>query len=321
MSWRSSFRVARARLFGARRLWALFAFASWVDPAATTALPAPIQRVVHACPLPAEGHVLGRVESRVLDELSGLVASRSQRGVFWTHNDSGDYPRVFAIDARGKRRGTLHVLDAFASDWEDIALIANPGGPDTLVLADIGDNLSRRTGVQLYFVDEPRLSPELPEQTLRSVARRLDVRYEDGPHDAEALLADPLTGDLYIVQKGPVALFWARVGVYRIPANKLHDEQVVAFRVAEIPLGPVTSGDVRHDGLGVALRNYTTARYYARSPHEPLFRAFQASGCELALADVGKLGEALCFAPDDASYFTVAEGRRPTLYRHDFRVP
>ncbi|RYD91198.1 MAG: hypothetical protein EOP54_22815, partial [Sphingobacteriales bacterium] len=35
-------------------------------------------------------------------ELSGIVRSRSDKNVFWMQNDSGDQPRVFAIDSLGK---------------------------------------------------------------------------------------------------------------------------------------------------------------------------------------------------------------------------
>lgn len=42
-----------------------------------------------------------RLQSDAISESSGLVASRTHDGVFWTHNDSGDAPRIFAIDRSG----------------------------------------------------------------------------------------------------------------------------------------------------------------------------------------------------------------------------
>jgi hypothetical protein len=37
-----------------------------------------------------------------LNELSGIARSRAYPGVWWVHNDSGDEPRLFAIDAEGR---------------------------------------------------------------------------------------------------------------------------------------------------------------------------------------------------------------------------
>lgn len=247
------------------------------------------------------------------------MASSSQPGVFWTHNDSGDRPRAFAIDSHGKQLAELSIAGAAAEDWEDIALLRRPGGKDQLVLADIGDNWLKRDSVQLYLVLEPTLTPG-KEQALSVGARRLEVRYEDGHRDAETLLVDPLTGDLYLVEKGLFLRTTAQVGVYRIAAKDVLGKQAVARRVAEVPLGPVTAGDVRPDGLGVLLRNYGTGRYYERKRDEPLFKAFAGDGCEVELADTDEQGEALCFAHDGASYFTVAEGSHPTVYRYELKA-
>src|SRR4051794_6987818 len=44
---------------------------------------------------------LGRIDSREITESSGLAASRKHPGVFWTHNDSGNGPYIFAITRDG----------------------------------------------------------------------------------------------------------------------------------------------------------------------------------------------------------------------------
>ena len=65
--------------------------------------------------------ILGRVEAAAATELSGLVLSRSQRGVLWTHNDSGDSPRLLAVGLDGRLLADVAVTGAEAFDWEDIA--------------------------------------------------------------------------------------------------------------------------------------------------------------------------------------------------------
>src|SRR5262245_57245123 len=57
----------------------------------------------------------------VLAESSGLVVSRAQPGVYWSHNDSGDGPNLYAIDATGQLLATFNVADAEARDWEDMS--------------------------------------------------------------------------------------------------------------------------------------------------------------------------------------------------------
>ena len=94
-----------------------------------------------------------------LTETSGLVASRAHPGVLWAHDDSGGAPEVVAIDLDGADHGSVAVTGAEAFDWEDIALLPGAdGGPDRLVVGDIGDNFGRiRQGapIRLYVVDEP----------------------------------------------------------------------------------------------------------------------------------------------------------------------
>ncbi len=105
--------------------------------------------------LVADGHI----DFAPIGESSGLVQSRQYPGVFWTHNDSGDVPRLFAIRADGslvrpaddRPYDGIHVLGAANKDWEDITLL--PDGQ--LVISDLGNNANKRRDLALYFVPEP----------------------------------------------------------------------------------------------------------------------------------------------------------------------
>ncbi len=90
--------------------------------------------------------VTGRVADPEATELSGLVFSRTRPDVLWTHNDSGDVPRVFALRRDGSVLGRTQITGAEAVDWEDIATGPAPGGGALLYLADIGDNARARDG-------------------------------------------------------------------------------------------------------------------------------------------------------------------------------
>src|SRR6185295_19059380 len=85
------------------------------------------------------GVQVGATSSATLSEASGIVGSRSLAGVLWTHNDSGDSARFFALGTDGTLLGQFSLTGGFNVDWEDIALGPKPGGGNYLYLADIGD--------------------------------------------------------------------------------------------------------------------------------------------------------------------------------------
>ena len=127
--------------------------------------------------LPKEARVLlkpvGRIEFAPIAESSGLVKSRRQDGVFWTHNDSGDSARIFAIrsdgsilEPEGRRaepyRG-IEIENAVNVDWEDIAT----DDKGNLLIAACGNNKNARRNLAIYIVPEPR-----PESTSKVRATR-----------------------------------------------------------------------------------------------------------------------------------------------------
>lgn len=58
-----------------------------------------------------------------INEASGLAASRLHPGVLYTHNDSGDRARIFALDSEdGRMLAQYQVLPADHHDWEDMAV-------------------------------------------------------------------------------------------------------------------------------------------------------------------------------------------------------
>ena len=102
-------------------------------------------------------------------ESSGLAPSRKIPGIYWTHNDSGGGPWLFALDAAGRQVGRVLVKGAANLDWEDLA--SDETG--RLYIADVGDNQRRRKSVRIYTVVEPR--PGRNAQA--TVESTLDVTY------------------------------------------------------------------------------------------------------------------------------------------------
>jgi len=237
--------------------------------------------------------VTGRVDTPSAGELSGLVASRTRRGVLWTHNDSGNSAQLLAVGVNGRPRGELQVPGAENVDWEDIAARG-----DTLFVGDIGDNDSQRAQITVYRVRESG-----------AAEGRLDLRYADGAHDAETLLVDPFDGSVAVVTKS----FGGENRVYTAKGNTLRRGPLVPVTPGEA----VTAGDVSADGRTVVLRSYDRALVWTRRKGEPLARALGRKPCVAGaeLAEEGQ-GEALALAADGRSFFTVAEGERPPLRRY-----
>jgi hypothetical protein len=260
------------------------------------------------------------VASGELNEISGVVESRTRAGVLWVHNDSGDTARIFALGLDGRTLGTFGLAGIQARDWEDIA--AGPGpvaGRRYLYAGDIGDNDEERASVTVLRLQEPVVDPGATSPTTRTVdaVDSLVLRYPDRPHNAEALLVDPRSGDLVIVTKE----LDGRAGVFRAPRGLADGSETTLRRVATLQLGfgvLVTGGDVARSGSLVALRTYSSVLLYARPARKPLWAAFKTQPCS-GVAPPERQGEAIALRTSGRAYVTIGEGEHPRVYRVEIR--
>src|SRR4051794_29473599 len=124
-------------------------------------------------------------------ESSGIAASARRDDVFFTHNDSGDSARFFAVDRHGCTIGVFDASGAGATDREDIARGPGPDGAPSLFRGDIGGTGSTRAESAVRRFAEPDRGaptsvagecPPAPETAVTPASFRM--AYEDGPHDA-----------------------------------------------------------------------------------------------------------------------------------------
>lgn len=256
------------------------------------------------------GRVVGIIDSDQLSECSGIVASGKNPDVLWVHNDSGDSPRIFAINSKADLLGTYTITGARARDWEDIAVGPGPDPNETyLYVGDIGDNEARYADVAVYRVPEPNVDAASRFGTKAThAADVITLRYPDGPRDAETLLVDPLTGDIYIIAKR--ALF---VKVYRATYPQSTKHVTKTEKVATLPWGFAVAGDVSPDGRRVIVRGMFNASMWDRPAGKPLWRAFAGSQTHLPLAKE-RQGEGICFDHKGRGYFTIGEMVHPPLH-------
>jgi hypothetical protein len=248
---------------------ALVQRATKVEPSSTALAPA--CRVAEAGqPLPA-----------AVRESSGLAQSRRDPGVFWTHNDAGNEPDLFAVDAEGRFTQRVHVVGAEAADWEDLESGPCDAGA-CLFVGDIGDNNASRDLITVYRLPEPT-----PGSREARGADPLHARYPDGPRDAESLFLLP-SGELFVVTKGR----HGAVGLYRYPAPQRPGQTITLEHVRDLFPAPenqadrVTGATASPDGRWVGIRSYRTLYLY------PATELVGGGPVAPAVVDLEPLGEA-----------------------------
>jgi hypothetical protein len=183
---------------------------------------------------------VGAITHPAIRESSGLQASRRYPGVFWTHNDSGKPPFLFAIRENGAFIRGFQLFGANPIDWEDLAM-DNAGN---LYLADTGIDGLARTHVAIHRVAEPnpfRISGV-------RVNRTWLLRFPGLRHDVEAFFVWNSFG--YLVTKVRTNDV---VGIYRFSLNA-GSRPILLQKVTDVPVtAQVTAADITPDGQKLAL--------------------------------------------------------------------
>jgi hypothetical protein len=258
--------------------------------------------------LAAAALTLATIKIPGLDESSGLVASQSYPGIFWTMND-GSGPYLYAFDRSGKKRARVRVRNATAYDWEDLALARGSDGRWSIYIGDIGDNGRKRKSLVVYRIEEPTLGA-----TSSGPADVFRFRYPDGPHDAEALLVHPRSGDLYIVTKAKGLDPQTRV--YKAASPLSTSRTTVLSHVADIPLpsgsilsmlaGRVTGGSISPDGKRVIICDYERG-WEAIVPGTKFDAVWTSEWIPLDLGSRSQ-GEAVAYRHDGKAVLATSEG-------------
>jgi len=257
---------------------------------------------------------LAELEDQSISESSGLVASRTSPGSYWTHNDAGNEPVIYSFDSKGRSRGVWRVTGAASYDWEDLA--AGPGPkPDTnyLYIGDIGDNDGTRSEIVIYRIPEPVIpngkapaTAQRPDATEPAEAIRL--RYPDGSHDSEALLVHPRTGRIYLVVKEKSA----KPGIYAADLPKVSNTVVTLARIGEVDLSAqsgteINGGAISPDGQRAALSDYTQGYEFVLSDANAPFDSIWKQPVQTVDLGKRKHGETICYRLDGKALLATSE--------------
>ncbi len=240
---------------------------------------------------------IGRLEHPAIREASGIVQSRRFPGVFWTHNDSGNPPALFAVTRDGKliREYTVAVPNV---DWEDIAI----DDAGHLYLGEIGNNDGRLPLRAIYEIDEP--DPTRASATPLPVTKASFYRFpRGGRFDAEGLFID--RGRAIVVAK---TFDGREAELFAIPLDPPAPllRPALPEPVGRLPglIEPATAADLSRDGRHLAVASTHATRVYERD---------RSGGWKLvgAVPHRSDVMEALCWDGDDL--ILAGEGRG--LYR------
>jgi hypothetical protein len=215
-----------------------------------------------AAPAPYTATKICNLQDQEIDESSGIGASRRYPGLFWTHNDSGDSARLFLINKEGKTLTVVHLKNAGALDWEDMA-VAGDKEKSWVYAGDIGDNAEVRPNIVVYRFKEPEIDLKNPPKELTLECEKMALIYPDKPHNAETLMAD-LDEQLLIVTKAAGQAF-----VYEAaePFKAGGTQELKKLGELTMPEGfrssMTTGGDISPDGKHLVVMTYTQMHEWA----------------------------------------------------------
>jgi len=207
------------------------------------------------------------LDTKAVKENSAFLKSPKFENTYWTLNDGGSGPAIFAFTRDGRPvmpeaaagyKGIL-ISSAANADWE--AMASDDKG--NLIIADSGNNRSRRKNLAVYIFPEPDPGRELVSTATLKVMFRYPDQKDFPPKqmnfDAESLFW--AKGRLYLITKHRSD---SRAKLYRF--NSLRPGEVEELKL-------VSSFDVRSmatdaaitpDGKKLALLTYEGAWLFER---------------------------------------------------------
>ena len=268
-----------------------------------------------------EQQQMGLVEDDSLDEASGISCSPKNPDLLWAHNDSGGGPYLFALGNTGEHLGVFTLEGVPNRDWEDIASGPGPDpGEQYLYIGDIGDNDRVHELKFVFRLPEPLVDlEEVPiDQTLEGI-ESIAFRYPNNEkYDAETLLVDPWTKDIYIITKRNLnngSTDDDNDFIFRLP----YPQSTISTMIAEYcgaagyPAASAwgtgygaVSGDISPNGREILIKTYSNIYHFSRGVNQEIPDAITGDFSEVPYS-LEAQGEAVGWSHDGAGYYTVSE--------------
>jgi hypothetical protein len=280
---------------------------------------------------PTHLSVVPRTAATDLVENSAAAMSMTQPGVFFTINDSGNDPLLFALDTANRDRGTWRVSNANNSDWEAASVGSCSAGSAAwcVYIGDVGDNEATHRSRRIYRVAEPRA---VEAGGLDSVqAERLTFEYPNGPQDVEAMYVSR-GADVFLIAKRPRLDAAGRplpALVYRLPATAWMEKgRIVAELVDSLPIVPgsapfrlITDAALSPDARHLAVRTYMQLYVFdTDSATGRVNHSVSPTVCNLLTVDEVQ-GEGVTWVDNRGRFLFTTEGHRAPIALADCPLP
>lgn len=287
--------------------------------------------VMHRTPAANSGLVpqlLATVGNPEISEMSGMVRSKRRDNLFWVHNDSGDSPRIFALDAQGLNiiptfsRFSFYgeepeegkslwqgfpVMFAEAEDWEDIA-----ADEQYLYIADVGNNGNSRKDLAIYAVSE--IDPTA--STRSAVIQKYPVFYpeqesfppENWHYDSESIFT--WQGNVYLITKhreGRGNVWQPGANLYRLDSRFTEQPNALALIDHNPLVTAATGADVSPDGTMLAVISYSALWIFNAPQQGDSWLSSPATSYALN-TDILRQAEAVAWMDDNTLLVTNEQG-------------
>lgn len=237
------------------------------------------------------------VSQPALTEASGIADSKANPGYLWVQEDSGNPPNIELLQNNGTWLKSIHLANINNRDWEDIVLSSGPkAGVQYLYIAETGDNLLVHTDYAVYRLEEPVAATDTVKQV-----DKISFFYPDGSHNAEAILVDPDTKDIFIITKVE-----RRSKVFKLTypysttvANKAEEVGILTYNLA-------VSAAMSPSGKEIVVKTYDAIYSYPRKTGETIIQTLGKEPVSLPYTQEPQ-GEAIVFANNDSGYYTISE--------------
>ncbi len=237
------------------------------------------------------------VSDPALNEASGIADSKANPGYLWVEQDSGNPPDLTLLQHNGTVLKPVHLANAVNRDWEDIVLSSGPiAGKQYLYIAETGDNLLQYDDYAIYRLEEPAAATDTVQQV-----DRIAFFYPDGSHNAEAILVDPDTKDIYIITKTDLH---SKLFKLTYPySTKVMNE---VTEVGTLPYNYAVSAALAPNGRELVVKTYEAIYHYTRAAGESIIQTLSKPYVSLPYQQEPQ-GEAIVFDNNDSGYYTLSE--------------
>jgi hypothetical protein len=242
-----------------------------------------------------------RITPGAIDEVSGIADSKANAGNLWVEQDGGNSNDIFLLSYAGAVVKKINIKSSANRDWEDIVIGNGPApGINYLYLADIGDNNRVFSEYTIYRFEEPLATTDTVFN-----CTKIRFKYADGSHDAESILVDKSSKDIYIITKQD-----AGSRIYKLAYPQDVTITNTAAYVGSLPFNEVVSAASSPAGDELLVKTYTSLYYWKRSTNETIEQALQRNPTSLTY-QFEPQGEAICFRNDNSGFYTLSE--RPSM--------